>query len=93
MGVLIAGAAMVAFACGRASWSATCAGISLGNAVQLLANVLVGSTTRAGALAGVVAVGLWLWWNRGGGDDTKRRIRKWARKFQGVRRTAPAVTP
>ena len=34
----------------------------------------------------------WSWWNGGGGDDTKRRLRKWARKFQGVRRTAPAAT-
>jgi hypothetical protein len=32
----------------------------------------------------------WCWWNGGGGDDTKRRLRKWARKFQAVRRTAPA---
>lgn len=34
----------------------------------------------------------WKWWNGGGGDDTKRRLRRWARKFQPVRRTAPAGT-
>lgn len=32
----------------------------------------------------------WMWWNSGGGDDTKRRLKSWARRFQGVRRTAPA---
>ena len=31
----------------------------------------------------------WSWWNGGGGDDTKRRLRRWVRKFEGVRRTAP----
>ena len=32
----------------------------------------------------------WLWWHSGGGDDTKRRLRSWACRFQGVRRTAPS---
>lgn len=32
----------------------------------------------------------WLWWNSGGGDGTKRRLKKWAGRFQGVRRTAPS---
>ena len=39
--------------------------------------------------AGGVALFVWLWWNSGGGDDTKRRLKRWARRFQGVRRTAP----
>jgi hypothetical protein len=34
----------------------------------------------------------WVWWNAGGGDDTKRRLRKLARKFTPVRRTAPATS-
>ncbi|MGW1961757.1 hypothetical protein ACWCPD_15945 [Streptomyces sp. NPDC001935] len=33
----------------------------------------------------------WHWWNGGGGDDTKRRLREWGRKFQGTRRTAPSA--
>lgn len=33
----------------------------------------------------------WHWWNGGGGNDTKRRLREWGRKFQGVRRTAPSA--
>jgi hypothetical protein len=32
----------------------------------------------------------WRWWHGGGGDDMKRRLRRWARRFTPVRRTAPA---
>ncbi|MGN6162572.1 MAG: hypothetical protein ACTHOG_12840 [Marmoricola sp.] len=35
---------------------------------------------------------VWMWWKGGGGDDTKRRLKKWARKFTPVRRTAPQLT-
>jgi hypothetical protein len=31
----------------------------------------------------------WLWWHSGGGDGTRRRLKSWARRFEGVRRTAP----
>lgn len=31
----------------------------------------------------------WRWWTTGGDDDTKRRLRRWARKWSPVRRTAP----
>lgn len=41
--------------------------------------------------AAACAFYLWLWWNAGGGDDTKRRLRKLGRAFTGVRRTAPAA--
>ena len=34
----------------------------------------------------------WQWWKGGGGDDTKRRLRRLARKFIPARRTAPAPT-
>lgn len=34
------------------------------------------------------AVGAWKWWNSGGGDGTRRRLRSWASRFQGTRRTA-----
>lgn len=34
---------------------------------------------------------LWRWWNGGGGNDTKRRLRKLRTRFAGVRRTAPAA--
>ncbi|MFD1656952.1 hypothetical protein ACFSL4_01555 [Streptomyces caeni] len=32
------------------------------------------------------------WWHGGGGDGTRRRLRRLRRRFQGVRRTAPATT-
>lgn len=34
---------------------------------------------------------LWKWWRDGGGDGTKRRLRKLRARFVGVRRTAPAA--
>jgi hypothetical protein len=40
-------------------------------------------------VAGVTAVFAWLWWANGGGDDTKKRLRKIAKRFEPVRRTAP----
>jgi hypothetical protein len=33
----------------------------------------------------------WIWWNSGGGDGTKRRLKAFRRRFKGVRRTAPAL--
>lgn len=35
----------------------------------------------------------WLydWWHSGGGDDTKKRLRKLKRKFQPMRRMAPVT--
>lgn len=41
--------------------------------------------------AGLFAGAVWAWWHRGGGDGTRRRLRRAARAFQGVRRTAPAA--
>lgn len=34
----------------------------------------------------------WSWWNSGGGDDTRRRLREAARPFKAVRRTTPVTT-
>lgn len=39
--------------------------------------------------AGGTALFVWLWWHSGGGDGTKRRLKSWAGRFQGTRRTAP----
>jgi hypothetical protein len=41
--------------------------------------------------AGIAAWSAWAWWHGGGGDGTKRRLKSWARRFQGVRRTAPSA--
>lgn len=32
---------------------------------------------------------LWLWWTHGGGDGTRRRLRRLRNRFSGVRRGAP----
>lgn len=42
--------------------------------------------------AGMTAWYAWMWWHSGGGDDTRRRLKSWAGRFQGVRRTASAAT-
>ena len=35
------------------------------------------------------ALSAWAWWHGGGGDGTRRRLKLWAGRFRGVRRTAP----
>lgn len=40
--------------------------------------------------AGFAAWHAWVWWSSGGGDGIRRRLKSWARRFQGVRRTAPS---
>lgn len=49
----------------------------------------IGWTVVAYIAAVAAALAAWLWWNGGGGDDTKRRLKSWAGRFHGVRRTAP----
>lgn len=62
------------------TWSAVCTG-----------SAITGEQFVASVAAGMVAVHIWLWWKSGGGGDGARRLlRKWARAFRGVRRTAPA---
>ncbi|MDI9836230.1 hypothetical protein [Streptomyces sp. KAU_LT] len=58
--------------------------------LHLVGAVAEGLRFLAAADAAVLALSLWSWWNNGGGDGTRRRLRQWARRFQGVRRTAPA---
>lgn len=41
--------------------------------------------------AALMAASLILWWISGGGDGTKRRLRKLKEKFEGKRRTAPVT--
>lgn len=64
--------------------------MAAGLGVFCISAVIVGDRVNASAHAGVAAVYIWWWWNSGGGDGTRRRLQKWARAFQGVRRTAPA---
>ena len=53
---------------------------------------VAGWTTVLYMQAGGAALFAWLWWNSGGGDGTRRRLKSWASRFQGVRRTAPQGT-
>lgn len=52
-------------------------------------NLLMHNTLGVSIDVAFIIWGTWIWWNGGGGDDTKRRLRKLAEKFEGVRRTAP----
>ncbi|RSN50532.1 hypothetical protein DMH12_24940 [Streptomyces sp. WAC 04229] len=63
--------------------------MSVGYLLYTLGNVLSQDTVSAGMGAGFTTILGWLWWKGGGGDDTKRRLKSWASRFQGVRRTAP----
>ncbi|MGQ5606200.1 hypothetical protein [Streptomyces sp. EKS3.2] len=90
IGALLVGSAIIAYALGRICRCKLWAGLTLGNAVNLIANVIADNRTMAGLCAGAAALSLWMWWNGCGGDGTRRRLRKLARRFRGVRRTAPA---
>lgn len=61
------------------------------NAILALANVLIDSPALASFHAAVGALAAWLWRKGGGGDGTRRRLKRWVRRFEGVRRTAPAA--
>ncbi len=60
--------------------------------LNALAGVLCavnGWTSNVYLMAAATALFAWLWWHSGGGDGTRRRLKSWAGRFQGVRRTAP----
>jgi len=59
------------------------------NALCTLVSVYLDWTLTSFMAAASTAMYGWLWWKGGGGDGTRRRLRSWARRFQGVRRTAP----
>ena len=74
-------------------------GIHWSNFVMGLSNTgwAIGSIIRhdeamAAFSAAVAAISFWLWWYKGGGDGTKRRLREALKKFFPVRRTAPATS-
>jgi hypothetical protein len=83
------GASLAARLAGHLAHRPFMACCALTNALNLIACVIADQTGAAGFLAGALALSLWSWWNAGGGDGTKRRLRSWGRKFRGVRRTAP----
>lgn len=62
---------------------------AISSTVMGVVGAFLGWTVVVYIAAVAAALSAWSWWNGGGGDDTKRRLRSWARRFQGVRRTAP----
>ncbi|MFD7957004.1 hypothetical protein ACFV4X_26365 [Streptomyces ardesiacus] len=85
------GVIVCAVACGITGRVPTALGLfAVAYAIGAVGHMVNGSLVGASWDAGFAAVFAWLWWNRGGGDGTRRRLRRWARTFRGVRRTAPA---
>jgi hypothetical protein len=64
---------------------------AVANALLLVSRALDDYRLAACMHAALGAGAAWLWWHDGGGDGTKRRLKSWARKFRGVRRTAPVA--
>jgi len=62
---------------------------ALATVPSIVAFCLDGITHMASFFSALGAVNAWIWWNGGGGDGTRRRLKSWAGRFQGVRRTAP----
>ncbi|MEL3944836.1 hypothetical protein [Streptomyces sp. LNU-CPARS28] len=67
-----------------------CGIIAVANALYAVENIREGDHLWAVFDTAVCAYFAWCWWHGGGGDGTRRRLRSWARRFRGVRRTAPA---
>lgn len=64
---------------------------AVANGLMVVSDALSGDRVAGGVAAGFCAYSAWLWWRSGGGTGIKRRIRSWARRFRGVRRTAPVA--
>jgi hypothetical protein len=88
-GNMITWSALLASFLGRISHPQASGIIALGSIPFVAAFALDGATAVASAFAALGALNAWGWWHGGGGDGTRRRLRSWARRFQGVRRTAP----
>ena len=89
----ITGATIAAHLTGRITLRTSSGYLAIANTLNLTNNLLRYDPVWAAVSAAGLAWSLWLWWHGGGGDDTKRRLRRWSRRFEGVRRTAPAGSP
>lgn len=89
-GVAAAALGVLTFVCGRGSWAVN-GWFAVANVLLMAAHALAHQRIPAGAHAALLAGALWLWWRKGGGDGTKRRLKSLARRFRGVRRTAPVM--
>ncbi|MGA5670026.1 hypothetical protein ACPCTG_31665 [Streptomyces pseudogriseolus] len=74
---------------GRISHKTACGWITVLMTGSGIGSAIAGWTTNVYISAAGAALMGWEWWNSGGGDGTRRRLKSWASRFQGVRRTAP----
>jgi hypothetical protein len=76
----------------RKGWPQACLWFGIAGCFWTVGDIMVHVEPLAIWTAVFTAYYLWVWWTKGGGGDrTKKRLKKWARKFQGVRRTAPQM--
>ena len=85
----LAGAAFAGVILGRISQTTANAVWAVANFLAGIAFVLNSEPFWACWCAGIAAWCAHGWWTGGGGDGTRRRLKSWARRFQGIRRTAP----
>lgn len=64
--------------------------MAISGLVMTAASVLIGWRPLLALYAAVVLWFGWLWWNSGGGDDTRRLGKRLGERFRPVRRTAPS---
>jgi len=74
---------------GRITWTQAAGWMAVSSAASGVLSAVNGWTGNVYLCTGIAAWMAWLWWNGGGGDGPRRRLKRWARRFQGVRRTAP----
>ncbi|MEV5915770.1 hypothetical protein AB0M00_43670 [Streptomyces chartreusis] len=82
----------VLFLAGRISHRTACGWMAVLCAGGGVGSAIAGWTSNVYLHAALGAWSAWNWWHSGGGDDTKRRLKSWAGRFHGVRRTAPQGT-
>lgn len=76
---------------GRVSRKSYNLGMGCSCSVDVVGALIVHDRVMPAVNAALAAIFLWLWWKSGGDDDTKKRWRKFKKKFEGVRRTAPVM--
>ncbi|MFC8332794.1 hypothetical protein [Streptomyces olivaceus] len=65
---------------------------ALANGFNIPAAIISGTSEIWALLSAAMGAWMtWLWWHSGGGDGPRRRLRRLAGRFTGVRRTAPTT--
>lgn len=91
MAFTLCGVIIILALLGRVTYKAASLVIAMIWAIYTVVDVMTGQHI-ASYIDAVMCVGyLYKWWKHGGGDDTKRRLRRLKEAFKPVRRTAPAA--